>query len=195
MVGVTVTSVSVIYHKPRDRKAWWNSLLHYPTCIQTTPDNRRPFRRCGTVRDIRLWLEGVQEPINPPSNWDGTVFLHCCFGNQISPFFVLESSMHQKGLICLLLRTYILKQGISFRGSTLDPAGGSAPDICLHPTTCLPSPWAQPPQSKFYDYIALWQGAHKIDSSVQITQEAVRELETVGEETATHIREYSNGNL
>ena len=29
MVGVTVTSVSVIYHIPRDRKAWWNSLLQY----------------------------------------------------------------------------------------------------------------------------------------------------------------------
>ena len=131
----------------------------------------------------------------PPVKLGRNRFFALLFWESNQPFLVLESSMHRKGLICLLLRTYILKQGISFRGSTLDPAGGSAPDICLHPTTCLPSPWAQPPQSKFYDYIALWQGAHKIDSSVQITQEAVRELETVGEETATHIREYSNGNL
>ena len=75
----------------------WLAVDYYPTCIQTTPDNRRPIRRCGTVRDIRLWLEGVQEPINPPSNWNGTVFLHCCFGNQISPFSCLRAACTKKG--------------------------------------------------------------------------------------------------
>jgi len=95
MVGVTVTSVSVIYHIPRDRKAWWNSLLQH--CWL---GDRKAIR---TVKPILLAPTGSSQnrenENREPTSQDRFAW-KMTSGCRLLPFTVL---FNQRSLTCTLL--------------------------------------------------------------------------------------------